>query len=98
MLPVVASPAATRMNILVYAVLTALSGLLPTLLGFAGIGYAIVAAGLGAWLVQRAELLRRATAETERRHAGRLFGVSILYLFALFGALMADSVISGLLS
>ena len=90
MLPVVASAEETRRQILLYAVLTAVAGPLPTVLGFAGIGYGVVAAGLGLWLVQRSLMLLRATPESERREAGRLFGVSIVYLFALFGALMAD--------
>ncbi|ORE92937.1 protoheme IX farnesyltransferase [Stappia sp. 22II-S9-Z10] len=98
MLPCVASPETTRLNILVYAVLTAVSGLAPAVLGFAGLGYAAVAAGLGAWLVLGAVRLRSATAETERRLAGRLFGVSILYLFALFGALMADGVFANVMA
>ncbi|RAI03097.1 protoheme IX farnesyltransferase [Acuticoccus sediminis] len=98
MLPSVASRETTTLNILVYAVLTAVSGVLPTVFGFAGLGYALVAAALGAWLVQRAVLLRRAGPEDERRHAGRLFGVSIVYLFALFGAMMADGVIAGLVA
>lgn len=98
MLPCVASPETTRLNILVYAVLTAVSGLAPAVLGFAGLGYAAVAAGLGAWLVLGAVRLRSATAETERRLAGRLFGVSILYLFALFGALMADGVLANVMA
>jgi protoheme IX farnesyltransferase len=97
MLPVVASERSTRLQILLYAVLTAIAGPLPTLLGTAGIGYAIVAAGLGAWLVHRSVVLLNATPETERPAAGKLFGVSILYLFALFGALLADRLIGTLL-
>lgn len=90
MLPVVASPAATNAQILVYAVLTALSGLLPAALGHASAAYALVAAGLGGWLVVGAVVLVRAPAEAVRPAAGRLFGVSIVYLFALFAALLAD--------
>jgi protoheme IX farnesyltransferase len=97
MLPVVAGAAATRAQILLYAVLTALSGVLPAVLGFASAGYGLVAAGLGAWFVARAAALRKASAADERRCAGRLFGVSILYLFALFGALLADRAIAGLI-
>jgi len=96
MLPVVASRTSTRRQILVYAVLTALSGLLPSALGFASLGYGIVAALLGAWFVAGAESLRRAGEADERRLAGKLFGASILYLFAVFGALLADSAIGGL--
>lgn len=99
MLPSVASRRTTTVNILVYAVLTAVSGLVPAALGYASLGYAVVAAGLGAWLVNRAWVLHRDhDGAQERRNAGRLFAVSILYLFALFGALMADSAIAGLLA
>ena len=97
MLPVVASAATTRAQILIYAVLTALSGLLPFALGFASVAYAAVAVGLGAWFVARAEMLRRATADVERRCAGKVFGVSIVYLFALFGALIADRAVASLI-
>ncbi len=98
MLPCVASPQSTRRQILLYAVLTALSGPSLTLIGAASWGYAVIAAALGVWFVARAVALLGATEETERRHAGRLFGVSIIYLFALFGALMADHVIGMVLA
>ncbi|MBJ3777676.1 heme o synthase [Acuticoccus mangrovi] len=97
MLPVVASRTETRRQILIYAVLTAVSGVLPTLFGFASPFYAVVAAGLGAWMVTRALVLRSADEAGERRAATRLFAVSIVYLFALFGALIADHAVAGLL-
>jgi protoheme IX farnesyltransferase len=97
MLPVVASAASTRRQILAYAVLTAASGLLPTVLGFASLGYGVVAAGLGAWFVAGAQMLRTAGDDDERRLAGKLFGTSIVYLFALFGALLVDHALAGIL-
>jgi protoheme IX farnesyltransferase len=97
MMPVVRSAEETRLQILGYAVLTALSGLLPTVLGYTGPAYAVVAASLGVWFVWRAERLRRAGDGEERRLAGRLFGVSIVYLFALFGALLADHALAGVI-
>lgn len=90
MLPVVASASHTRWQILIYAVLTAFAGPLPTVLSFASPAYGAVAVVLGGWLVQRSIALLKSDAESERKNAGRLFGVSILYLFALFGMLMAD--------
>lgn len=98
MLPCVASAKSTRRQILFYAVLTALSGPSLTLIGAASWGYGVVAAGLGVWFVARAIALLNATDETERYNAGRLFGVSIVYLFALFGALMADHIITMVLA
>lgn len=91
MLPVVASARETRLNILAYAILTAVSGVLPTVFGFASPVYAVVAAALGAWLVHASVRLLRA-GDAERAAAGRVFGVSIVYLFALFGALMVDHI------
>ena len=95
MLPVVASARATHFNIAVYAGLTALAGLLPTVLGYASLGYGTVAALLGGWLVARSVALWRS--REERPAAGKLFAASIVYLFALFGALLADRLISVLL-
>ncbi|MEM0908679.1 MAG: heme o synthase [Pseudomonadota bacterium] len=90
MLPVVATARETRWQILIYAVLTGLSGLLPTIFGFASLAFGAVALGLGGWFIQRSWRLLKADEATERAEAGRLFGVSIVYLFALFGALMVD--------
>ncbi|GAB5374285.1 MAG: heme o synthase [Acuticoccus sp.] len=97
MLPVVASAGHTRRQIVLYAVLTALAGPLPAVLGFASPVYGAIAVVLGLWQAWCALALLKATSETERRNAGRLFGVSILYLFALFGALMADHLIAAVL-
>ncbi|WMS43869.1 heme o synthase [Acuticoccus sp. MNP-M23] len=98
MLPCVASATSTRRQILLYAVLTAVAGPSLTLIGAASWAYAVVASALGVWFVVRAVALLNATEDTERRNAGRLFGVSIVYLFALFGALMADHVIAMVLA
>lgn len=98
MLPVVASAGHTRRQIVLYAVLTAVAGTVPAALGFASPVYGVIAAGLGAWLVWGSLILLKADEDSERRSAGRLFGVSILYLFALFGALMADHVLGPVFS
>ena len=89
MLPVVAGRAATMRQILIYSILLLPVALLPWALGFAGAIYGVVAAVGGtvfAWLALR---LRRA-GTTNRRAAHRLFGFSIIYLFVLFAALLAD--------
>jgi len=48
MMPNVAGDAATRRQIFVYTLLVAPVGVLPWLLGYAGMGYGLVAAALGA--------------------------------------------------
>jgi heme o synthase len=87
MLPVVAGRAATTRQILIYSVLLLPVSLLPWALGFAGTIYGAVAAICGALFVVLAWQLRRA----DRRAAHRLFAFSIVYLFMLFAALLADS-------
>ena len=89
MLPVVAGRRATTRQILAYALLLAPVALLPWVLGFAGTFYAAIALASGAVLVVLARRLQTSPA-TDRRAAYRLFAFSILYLFALFAALMAN--------
>jgi protoheme IX farnesyltransferase len=91
MMPNVHGPGRTRLEILLYTAAAALSGFLPLALGFAGMGYAAAAAGLGAGFVfcaWRVFSIREGFAAD--RAARQLFAYSILYLFALFGALWVD--------
>jgi protoheme IX farnesyltransferase len=89
MLPVVAGTAATTRQILIYTVLLVPVSLLPCALGFAGAVYGVAAGIGGALFVAFALQLRRAGA-FYRRAAHRLFALSIVYLFALFAALLID--------
>src|SRR6266700_2774867 len=90
MLPVVVGRAATKRQILIYAVLLLPISLLPWALGFAGAIYGAVAAICGALLVALAWQLRT-TGEADRRAAHRLFAFSIVYLFVLFATLLASN-------
>ena len=91
MMPNVYGPGHTRLEILIYTAATALSGFLPVLLGFAGYGYAAVAAALGAGFLLMAWRVFRVRDGFEADKASRqLFTFSILYLFAIFGALWVD--------
>ena len=87
MLPVVAGQAVTRRQIVIYSIILAPLALAPAALGFAGLLYAAFAGLLGLAMIALAVRVWRDTGE---RAARRLFGFSILYLFALFSALIAE--------
>jgi len=98
MMPNVAGEASTRKQTFFYTILLAISGVLPTVMGFAGSAFGIFAGLLGVWFVWLAfKVMRDGTAENEYAHEKRLFGFSIVYLFALFGALGIDAVVSGIM-
>ena len=90
MLPVVAGRAATTRQILIYSALLTPISILPWATGFAGIIYGVTAAMGGAMFVVLALRLRRAS-DADRRPAYRLFAFSIVYLFALFAALLVGN-------
>lgn len=87
MLPVVAGLETTRRHILAYTVLLLPVSLLPSVLGSAGLLYAIVAA-VGSLIFFALAL--RLWQQPSDRLAKRTFAYSIIYLFALFGGLIAD--------
>jgi heme o synthase len=90
MLPVVSGKTETRRQIVLYTIVLFLSGLAPAALGFAGPLYLAASGSLGLlFLVQSVLVAFEHDIENEPR-AKRLFGVSILYLFALFAALIAE--------
>jgi protoheme IX farnesyltransferase len=87
MLPVVAGPAETRRQILIYTLLLVPLSFMPVALGTAGIAYAAAAAAVGAYLLWLAIQIVRTKSD---RAAKRMFGFSILYLFVLFAALIVE--------
>jgi len=93
MLPVVAGKAETRRQIVIYTAAVVASGFAPVALGFAGPLYLAANAGIGLWfMVQSIRVATERDAEREPQ-AKRLFGVSILYLFALFAALLVEQAV-----
>jgi heme o synthase len=91
MLPVVAGPAETRRQILIYALVLAPIGASPWLFGYAGPIYGVTAAAAGAVMAHLAMQLHRfGDTPAGDRAAKRLFGLSILYLFLLFAVLLID--------
>ena len=98
MMPVVAGHRSTRRQILIYAMLLLPITLAPYLRGLVGWLYGLSALLLGAvflLLSLRVATFRTAANDTDMRAEKRLFGFSILYLFALFAALVADRFILG---
>ncbi len=111
MMPVVRGAKSTRLQILVYSLILAPLGFAPVLTGLGGPLYATVAAAGGLLFVLLAIRLFRSRAgdtdaagdgalygpKADARPARDLFAVSILYLFALFAALLVEHGLGGLL-
>jgi len=94
MLPVVAGPAETRRQILIYSLVLAPLGVLPWVAGYAGALYGVTSLVMGAGMIG---LAVRVKCETGLTGAKQLFGFSILYLFVLFAVLLADDRLAHLL-
>lgn len=92
MLPVTAGIPATKRQIVIYTVLMVAVSLTPVFAG-STLVYGIGAGLLGANFLRHALRVLRSA---EPRDAMRMFGFSILYLFALFALLVADHLTQGL--
>lgn len=93
MLPVVAGEAATRRQILIYSVILLPLSLLPWWIGGTGTLYAAAAGALSTLfllLAVRVGLRRRSGEGDAMKPEKQLFAWSVIYLFALFAALVAD--------
>ena len=92
MLPVTDGIASTRRQIALYTLPLAIAAIAPWPLGLAGPVYGFAAVALNAAIVVMALMVlsNRATDAAGMRPEKRLFGFSVLYLFALFAALVAD--------
>ncbi len=92
MLPVVAGERATRVQIGLYTIPMAVAALAPWALGLTHYIYGIVAeAGTFTFALLAARVALRTTSPDDRMMPEKqLFSFSIIYLFLLFGALVAD--------
>ncbi len=91
MLPVVAGPDATRLQILIYSLILAPLGMVPAIIGLGGTLYMIVASILGSLFVVMAfDCYREREGEAADRAAKNLFAYSVLYLFLLFAVLLVE--------
>jgi heme o synthase len=91
MLPVVAGPDATRVQILIYSLMLAPLGMTPAIIGLGGTLYAVGASVLGSlFVVMALTCYREREGEAADRAAKNLFGYSVLYLFLLFAVLLVE--------
>jgi protoheme IX farnesyltransferase len=94
MLPVIAGAKTTRTHIFVYSLLLAPLGALPSFLGMGHMLYAVCAIAGGAFFVFLAWRVLNSQAgdgdAARDKPARDLFGFSILYLFALYAALLVE--------
>jgi protoheme IX farnesyltransferase len=97
MLPVVAGPDATRLQILLYTIVLVAVAAAPWPLGYFDWIYGVASLILGAgMLVLAVRVYRHRTGSLALRATRKLFEFSILYLFALFATLLAEVVFRAL--
>lgn len=96
MMPVVAGERSTRRQIMAYSVILLPLSLVPWYIGGTGAVYGLAALALSIAFLGLAlpVALRSAVEGDNMRPEKRLFGFSILYLFALFAALVLDRVLA----
>ncbi len=95
MLPVVAGPAETGRQIMIYTLILVPVTLLPVVVGTGGLLYGIAAVPLGVGMIVHAWRTRRGD---DNAAARALFFYSILYLFLIFVALLLDRALSPLIA
>lgn len=87
MMPVAKGERHTKIQMLIYTILLFPLTLAPWLMGYAGLVYGVSAIILSGAFIITAILTLRDTTHTS---AKKMFGYSVFYLFALFGALVLD--------
>ncbi|MDO9061326.1 MAG: UbiA family prenyltransferase, partial [Bradyrhizobium sp.] len=97
MLPVVAGPDATRLQILLYTVVLVAVAVAPWPLGYFGAVYGLTSLVLGAGMLALAvNVYRHRTGSQALRATRKLFAFSIVYLFVLFATLALQVVVHAL--
>ena len=93
MLPVIAGPDATRLQILLYTIVLVAVAAAPWPMGYFDAVYGVASLILGAGMLGLAvNVYRRRTGSAALRATRKLFTFSILYLFALFAILLLEVV------
>ncbi len=94
MLPITSGIKKTKINIFIYAFLLFPIALSPYFFNFSGLVYFIPASILSSYyLLISYQLLKEKNFTEENKIAKKLFGYSILYLFIIFSAILADKII-----
>jgi len=97
MLPNVAGPDATRLQILLYTLVLVAIAVSPWALGYFDAVYGVASLILGAGMLYFAvQVYRQREGEPALRAARKLFAFSILYLFALFATLLVEVLVSAI--
>jgi len=97
MLPVVAGPDATRLQILLYTIVLVAIAFAPWPLGYFDAVYGVTSLVLGgAMLALAVNVYRRREGTEARRATRKLFAFSIFYLFGLFATLLLEVVVRAL--
>ena len=91
MLPNIAGERTTQVQIVVYSLLLFISGLLPVIVGFAGLAYGAIATILGGAMLFLSFRLLGTDGKVMRQRARRLFAFSLSYLFVIFLALLLET-------
>jgi protoheme IX farnesyltransferase len=87
MLPVVAGPKKTKQQIVIYTILLGLSTILPVFQGLCSLYYGAFAVLLSVFLLLAS---LRLYGTSDEREGMKFFGLSILYLFAIFAGMLID--------
>ncbi|MGB3448306.1 MAG: heme o synthase [Xanthobacteraceae bacterium] len=99
MLPVVAGPDATRLQILLYTIVLVAVAAAPWAFGYFDAVYGVSSLVLGGWMLWLAiNVYRRREGAPAVRAARQLFGFSLVYLFALFAILLLEVVVAAVLA
>ena len=98
MLPVVAGPDATRLQILLYTIVLVAVAVAPWPMGYFSAVYGVASLVLGAGMMLCAvNVYTRRTGSAALRATRKMFAFSILYLFALFAILLLEVVVKAIL-
>ena len=94
MMPVVAGPDSTRLQILLYTVVLVAAAIAPWPLGYFDSAYGVVAVVSGAAMLWYAvQVYREREGAAAERAARNLFTYSLAYLFVLFATLLLDALV-----